>query len=79
MQKGTHVAVGTNRGLVQLWDIEKQKKIRSMSGHMARVGTLAWNQDILSSGSRDRLIYHRDIRSANDYVMKLSGHKQEVK
>lgn len=38
MERGTHVAVGTNRGLVQIWDVAKSKKVRSMAGHAARVG-----------------------------------------
>lgn len=52
--------------------------IRTMSGHTARVGTLAWNNHILSSGSHDKLIYHRDVRIAAHYVTKLAGHRQEV-
>ena len=72
------MAVGTNRGFVQIWDAATCKRIRCMSGHSARVGTLAWNDHILSSGSRDRLIFHRDVRSPSDHIKKLSGHKQEI-
>ena len=32
------------------------KKVNTLEGHSARVGALAWNGDLLSSGSRDRLI-----------------------
>lgn len=49
-----------------------------MAGHTARVGALAWNDHILSSGSHDRLIYHRDVRAASPWVTKLTGHRQEV-
>ncbi|CAN0435084.1 unnamed protein product [Laminaria digitata] len=35
-QRGTHLAVGTNTGLVQIWDTAKCKKIRTMSGHTSR-------------------------------------------
>lgn len=42
------------------------------------LGALAWNDHILTSGSRDRTIYHRDVRAPVQYVAKLSGHKQEV-
>lgn len=49
-----------------------------MTGHNARVGALAWNDHILTSGSRDRLIYHRDVRQPAQYIRKLVGHKQEV-
>ncbi len=49
-----------------------------MTGHSARVGALAWNEHVLSSGSRDRLILHRDVRQPDQYFRKLVGHKQEV-
>lgn len=78
IQKGTHVAIGTGKGLVQIWDAEKTRRLRTMTGHTARVGSLAWNTHILTSGSRDRLIYHRDVRAPDQWMRKLVGHKQEV-
>jgi cell division cycle 20-like protein 1, cofactor of APC complex len=77
-QRGTHLSVGTNKGEVQLWDTIKCKKVRSMSGHTARVGALAWTGPILASGSRDRLIYLRDVRVQSPFTDKLSNHRQEV-
>jgi cell division cycle 20-like protein 1 (cofactor of APC complex) len=38
MQRGTHLAVGTNKGLVRIWDTESSKAIRTMTGHSQRVG-----------------------------------------
>ncbi|KAM0605371.1 hypothetical protein ACHAP1_004694 [Verticillium nonalfalfae] len=78
IQKGTHIAIGTGKGLVQIWDAEKTRRLRTMTGHTARVGSLAWNSHILSSGSRDRSIYHRDVRAPDQWLRKLVGHKQEV-
>ncbi|KAK0619310.1 WD40-repeat-containing domain protein [Immersiella caudata] len=78
IQKGTHIAIGTGKGLVQIWDAEKVRRLRTMTGHTARVGSLAWNTHILTSGSRDRLIYHRDVRAPDQWLKKLVGHKQEV-
>lgn len=78
IQKGTHLAIGTGKGLVQIWDAEKARRLRTMTGHTARVGALAWNTHILTSGSRDRLIYHRDVRAPDQWLTKLVGHKQEV-
>ncbi|CAJ2507968.1 Uu.00g091540.m01.CDS01 [Anthostomella pinea] len=78
IQKGTHIAIGTGKGLVQIWDAEKTRRLRTMTGHTARVGSLAWNTHILTSGSRDRLIYHRDVRAPDQWMRKLVGHKQEV-
>lgn len=49
-----------------------------MRGHTSRVGALSWNDAILTSGSRDRLIYHRDVRIPDQYIKKVTGHKQEV-
>ena len=63
---------------MQIWDAEKQRIIRTMTGHKARVGALAWNEAILTSGSHDRLIYHRDVRAREHHVAKLLGHRQEV-
>ncbi|KAK4684298.1 cell division cycle 20-like protein 1, cofactor of APC complex, partial [Tremellales sp. Uapishka_1] len=78
-QRGSTVAIGTNLGSVEIWDAEYQKRIRTMSGHSARVGSLAWNGHILSTGSRDRTILHRDTRDPKQYIRKLAGHhKQEV-
>lgn len=78
IQRGSHLAVGTHKGFVQIWDAERCKRLRAMTGHTARVGALAWNDHILTSGSRDRLIYHRDVRSPDQYLRRLAGHKQEV-
>ena len=77
-QRGTFLAVGTNTGDVQIWDAHKCKLIRTMTGHRSRVGTLAWSTTMLSSGSRDRSIMQRDVRSPEQFTGKLLGHKSEV-
>ncbi|KAH3920664.1 hypothetical protein HBI56_013390 [Parastagonospora nodorum] len=78
IQRGSHIAIGTNRGQVQIWDAQTQRRLRTMMGHTARVGALAWNEHILTSGSRDRTIYHRDVRQPDQWLRKLVGHKQEI-
>ena len=52
--------------------------VRTISGHLSRVGTVAWNGSIVSTGSRDRNILQRDLRASNQFFQKLVGHKQEV-
>ena len=42
-------------------------------------GALAWNGDMLSSGSRDRLILQRDVRTPAAVERRLIGHRQEVR
>ncbi|KAI8855028.1 WD40-repeat-containing domain protein, partial [Chytridium lagenaria] len=75
---GSHVAIGTSRGHIELWDVVHSKRVRQLTGHTCRVGSLAWNGEQLTSGSRDKNIMHRDLRVANSVVRTLSAHKQEV-
>lgn len=77
--RGNYVAVGTHHGYVQIWDVAVSKLVCKLNGHNARVGALAWNGESLSSGSRDRMIIQRDIRSPPNFPdKKLIGHRQEV-
>ncbi|XP_018423681.1 PREDICTED: cell division cycle protein 20 homolog B [Nanorana parkeri] len=74
---GTCLAIGTSNGEVQLWDIETQKRLRNMLGHMSVVGALSWNQHILSSGSRLGHIHHHDVRVA-EHQMGTLRHQQGI-
>lgn len=49
-----------------------------MNGHEARVGALAWNSFIVTSGSRDSKIIHHDVRQRDHCVSTLAGHDEEV-
>ncbi|KAG5458505.1 MAG: WD40-repeat-containing domain protein, partial [Olpidium bornovanus] len=75
---GSHLAIGTYEGDTQIWDVEAQAKVRSMTGHQARVGVLAWNEHILSSGCRDGSIHNHDVRVAQHRVAELLSHTGEV-
>ncbi|KAF3834818.1 hypothetical protein F7725_027376 [Dissostichus mawsoni] len=78
-ERGNLVAVGTHKGFVQIWDAGAGKKLFALEGHTARVGALAWNADQLSSGSRDRMILQRDMRTPPlQSERRLQGHRQEV-
>lgn len=75
---GTHLAVGTANNVVQLWDVAAGKQVRSLRGHSSRVGALAWNNHILTSGSRDTTIINHDVRIQNNVVGTMRQHSQEV-
>ncbi|EGR34735.1 hypothetical protein IMG5_003070 [Ichthyophthirius multifiliis] len=77
-QQNNLVAIGTNTGDVEIWDNVKMEQVRVLTGHSQRVGTLAWNQNVVTSGSRDKSILLRDIRCNNMFENKYIGHKQEV-
>ena len=61
-RRGTHLSVGTDSGVVQVWDLQAQKLVRKFEGHTGRVGALSWSTNILSSGSKDRSIHNHDLR-----------------
>lgn len=78
MPQGTHVAVGTSSGDVQLWDIARSRQVRCMRGHTARVGSLSWSGTTLASASRDASILIHDVRIQEHVTAVLREHTQEV-
>mmetsp|Transcript_349 Transcript_349/g.1202 ORF Transcript_349/g.1202 Transcript_349/m.1202 type:complete len:464 (-) Transcript_349:46-1437(-) len=75
---GNHLAVGTLCSDVQLWDVEAGVMIRQCSGHRDRVGIMAWSGDLLSTGSRDGRVLHRDVREPADWTFRSENHGGEV-
>lgn len=80
VQKGTTLAVGTLAGRLHIYDASTLQKQRTYQyAHQQRIGALAWNSFVLSSGSRDRLVHHRDVRDRETRPFKrCTGHRQEV-
>lgn len=73
------LALGRKSGNIELWDIESQTIIRVYHNHQFRVGVMDWfNGNLLSSGSRDKSIIHRDIRAPGDSLFRWEKHKQEI-
>ncbi len=50
---GQFLSGGIGFGEVELWDLETQTKLRTMTGHSTQVACLSWNKHILSSGCGD--------------------------
>ncbi|XP_045081796.1 cell division cycle protein 20 homolog B isoform X2 [Coregonus clupeaformis] len=59
---GCTLGIGTKEGGVQLWNVEKRTRLRTITSHLSGVGALSWNQHVLSSGSVLGLIHHHDYR-----------------
>jgi len=76
--KGNHLAVGTDHGETQIWDINHGKQIRSLREHTRRISSIAWNGSTLSTGSKDKMVLNRDLRMRNSTTHRYAGHKQEV-
>ncbi|KAE8008610.1 hypothetical protein FH972_005105 [Carpinus fangiana] len=76
---GQHIAIGLNNSEVQLWDSTANQLLRTLrGGHRMRVGTLAWNDHILTIGGMDSLIINNDVRVRAHIVETYRGHSQEV-
>ncbi|KAF3949602.1 hypothetical protein CMV_024550 [Castanea mollissima] len=76
---GQHIAIGLNNSEVQLWDSTSNKQLRTLKGgHRLRVGSLAWNNHILTTGGMDSLIINNDVRVRSHIVETYRGHEQEV-
>ena len=76
--RGDNLAIGTYTGVVQIWDVNRLKQLRNLKAHEGRVGALAWNSSVLSTGSRDKLIIMNDVKVKNHAIACLEGHKQEI-
>ncbi|KAL7749675.1 hypothetical protein RI367_004903 [Sorochytrium milnesiophthora] len=75
---GSHLAIGTVSGQTQIWDVQTQTRLRKMGGHSARVGVLAWENYMVSSGSMDGSIWRHDVRVSKHNVAQFRGHELEV-
>lgn len=78
---GSYVSIGKDDGMVEIWDIESNTKLRTLNcdNHNTRVASQLWQLHMLTSGSRIGNIYHTDVRVASHTVSKLTGsHLAEV-
>lgn len=75
---GQWLAIGTEEYEVQLWDVNKSKQVRKMTGHNGRVSSMSWNGSLVSSAGRDSLIMNHDVRLQQHITSTYDGHKQEV-
>lgn len=73
------MAAGDDNGDVRVFDTEKNKALRMIENHNYRVGTLCWNNNLLTTGSRDSKIFVTDLRSPRPYICKFFGHRQVKK
>lgn len=76
---GRRIAIGLNNSQVQLWDSASNRQLHTLSGcHQSRVGSMAWNNHILTTGGMDGRIVNNDVRIRSHIVGTYRGHQQEV-
>ncbi|KAK0579261.1 hypothetical protein LWI29_023572 [Acer saccharum] len=76
---GRHIAIGWNNSQVQIWDSTSNTKLRTLTGgHISGVGSLAWNNQILTTGDMDGNVINNDVRIRDHVVETYRGHTHEV-
>ncbi|KAL6530367.1 hypothetical protein OROHE_014720 [Orobanche hederae] len=72
------VAAGYECSRIDLYDAKYLKLVRSLDGHQKRVVSIAWNGNLLTTGSGDRAIINHDVRAKNSIVCCVKVHKDGV-
>ncbi|KAG6910392.1 hypothetical protein DXG01_011107 [Tephrocybe rancida] len=75
------LAIGTSKGLVQLWDVRTKKKTASWS--TKSVSAIRWNGPVLTIGGAKGTIRHYDTRIApttkmKEQVRKVTRHQARI-
>lgn len=76
-KSGIHLALGTESGKLKIYDTNQSKLLQELPPHTARIGTISFNNNIISTGSRDGHIINRDMRSG-EICSRVSAHRQEI-
>ena len=77
MKNGQYIAVGTSTSFIHIIDTCTRVLIYSTNAHDDRVSCLSSNCFIISSGSKDHTIRHRDIRNTQN-SLRVCCHSSEV-
>ena len=75
---GSHLAIGSSDSSVQIWDVNRSKRMRMFAGHEGRVSAMAWNKHILSTGAHDGQIHTHDVRVSRHLISKQIAHTGQV-
>lgn len=76
---GTCLAAGLSDGSVQIWDAIKGKKLRTLMNKGSRIGALAWNRHLLSTGNQSGKMLLHDVRVAKHLVHDHGQvHQEEI-
>lgn len=78
MNNGIGLGVGLSNGNLEIWDVVKMSKVREIEAHSERISSLAWNNYIISSGSKDKVLKNFDVRSQDAEISRIHQHKQEI-
>ena len=76
---GNGIIVGTEKGFMKVFDVERQTETSTVYSHNSRVCCLSFNdENVFTSGSRDTSIVTHDLRLKCPTVLTFQKHTQEV-
>lgn len=75
---GYYLSVGKEDGTLDIWDIDSMTKLRTMAGHLGRIGSQGWHEHLVVSGSRSGQIFQHDVRVSNHLIREMKSHTAEV-
>jgi cell division cycle 20-like protein 1 (cofactor of APC complex) len=70
---GEHISVGLSSGDVQIWDVNAQRKLRTLTGHTLRASSQAWGGPLLATGGKDKRLFLRDVRARDSIVQSIEN------
>lgn len=76
--KGNIILSGSNDHTIKLWDVSTGECIRTFTGHLDLVRTLAFDSKRIVSGSYDQSIKVWDIKTGEIILDILDAHKSWV-
>lgn len=62
---------------IEFWDVNRQICVSKIKENTTRIATLAWNNNVLSSGSFDGKILNHDFRS-NEKISEYNHHTKQI-
>jgi WD40 repeat protein len=81
LQDGAHLVCAVENGEMQIWDVEKEKLLRTLrtTDENERIAAVNLNAHILTQGNKIGTLRNHDLRVAKHEVMtRRNAHSQEV-
>lgn len=80
-KKGDRIASGNYGGDIIVWEVKSNKPLMTLSGHHARVYSVAFSpagEQLASSGAVDHAVYFWDLKTGKQIVSTLVAHTNDV-
>lgn len=77
MKHNSKITVGTNDGLVKIFDLHKPSYTCLENLHTGRIGSISCTNNLIVTGSKDGYVTIQDYRTDSE-VFRYKAHQQEI-